>query len=76
MYAYKIRDYDEKIQNINMPYDGNRKLYLEFENYNSAQQNYETWVPFLNYPLQMKLSYSEKKTLLDTYAQVCTHLIV
>ncbi len=70
MYAYKVRDYDDKIRNIHMPYDGNRKLYLEFENFNTAQMNYETWAPFLNYPLQMGLSYGEKKSLLDTYAQV------
>ena len=53
-----------------MPYDANRKLYLEFDGFTTAQQNFETWVPYLNYPLCIPMEYTEKKTLLDTYTSV------
>ena len=53
-----------------MPYDANRKLYLEFDGFTTSQQNFETWVPYLNYPLCIPMEYSEKKTLLDTYSSV------
>ncbi len=34
--------------------------------------NEETFVPFLNYPVQKQLSYAQKKALYDSYANVST----
>ncbi len=50
-----------------MPYDEARQLLLEYDNYNNAYRNDETFVPFLNYPILKQISYNQKKTLLDTY---------
>ena len=50
-----------------IPYDNFKKLILEYDNFNTAQQNEETFVPFINFPLQRYLSYQEKKAIYDTY---------
>lgn len=75
MNSYRVRDYDEKSDKLYLPYDGSRKLYLEYDGFNPSQQNSETWVPYLTYPLQMDLNYNEKKNLLDTYAMVILEII-
>lgn len=64
-----VRDYDTKINQVKLPYDNLRQLYLEYDNFNS-QQNGETWAPYLNYPLGKRLTYAEKKILYDSYSSV------
>jgi hypothetical protein len=70
LYAYKTQNYDEKLNKLFLPYDSNTLLYQEFEGFNTQQQNQETWVPFLNYPLDLNIGYEQKKKILDTYGQV------
>ena len=70
IYSYKVKEYDDKIKRTYMPFDSSRKLYLEFDGYTTGQQNFETWVPYLNYPLQLPLEYNEKKVMLDSYSSV------
>ena len=67
-----IREYDDRISRAAVPYDNARQLFLEYDNFNSAQMNEETFVPFLNYPVQKQLSYAQKKALYDSYANVST----
>jgi hypothetical protein len=64
-----IREYDDRINKVKLPYDSFRKLYLEYDNY-GGQQNEETFVPLLNYPVQRYFDYSQKKAIYDTYANV------
>jgi hypothetical protein len=45
-------------------------LYLEYENFNGAQQNEETFVPFLNFPVGKNFTYQEKKIMSETYERV------
>jgi len=65
-----IREYDDRINRAAIPYDSARQLFLEYDNFNSAQMNEETFVPFLNYPVQKHLSYAQKKAIYDSYANV------
>jgi hypothetical protein len=65
-----IRDYDDRINRAAIPYDSARQLFLEYDNFNSAQTNEETFVPYLNYPVQKHLSYAQKKAIYDSYANV------
>ena len=65
------------MQRVRLPYEHFSKLFLEHENFNEAQQNEETLVPFLNYPVQRLFSYEEKKALYDKYASVsCLALVL
>jgi hypothetical protein len=65
-----IRDYDDRINRAAIPYDSARQLFLEYDNFNSAQMNEETFVPYLNYPVQKHLSYAQKKAIYDSYSNV------
>lgn len=66
--ANLIREYDERINRVKQPYEQFRKLYLEYDNFVSSQQNEETFVPFLNYPVQKYFEYAQKKAIYDNYA--------
>lgn len=57
-----VKEFDNKIIRTKLPYDSNRKLYLEYDNFNTAQQNEETFVPLLNFPVQRTFSYAEKRS--------------
>lgn len=47
-YSYRVNEYDHKAGKIHIPYDGSRKLFLEYDGFNPQNQiNYETYVPFL-----------------------------
>ncbi|CAF0704348.1 unnamed protein product [Brachionus calyciflorus] len=65
--AELIREYDQIINKVRLPYDNLKQLYLEYDNFNS-QQNEEAWAPYLNYPLGKHLTYTQKKILYDSYA--------
>ena len=65
-----INEYDDKMRRARLPYDNNQKLFLEYDNFNTAQQNEETFAPYINFPLQRHMSYQEKKNLYDKYAIV------
>lgn len=55
---------------VKIPYESSRQLYLEYDMFTTSQQNEETWVPYLNYPLGKLMNYQEKKILYDTYIGV------
>lgn len=65
-----MREYEDKIARVKIPYEPLRQLYLEYDGFTSGQQNEEAWVPYLNYPLMKSMSYMEKKNIYDTYASV------
>lgn len=69
-FSYITRDFDEKINQLSMPYDEFKQLYLEYDNYNDAQRNDETFVPFINFPILKKMTYKQKRILYETYARV------
>ena len=56
---------------MKMPYDNMKQLFLEYDNFvPQSHANEETFVPFLNYPIQKNFTYQQKKYTMDTYAQV------
>lgn len=69
-YSYITRDYDDKINKLKLPYDELKQLYLEYDAYSLGDNNEETFVPFLNYPAQKYLTYTQKKAIYDNYANV------
>lgn len=69
-YSTTVREYEEKISRVKIPFDTSRQLYLEYDGFTTGQQNEETWVPYLNYPLTKAMSYQEKKNIYDSYANV------
>ena len=69
-YSYLIKEYDDKMLKLVIPYDDFRQLILEYDGYNHAQRNEETFVPFLNFPIQKHITYNQKKNVYDSYASV------
>jgi hypothetical protein len=53
-----------------MPYDNFRQLILEYDDYTVGHRNDETFVPFLNWPLEKHITYNQKKNIYDNYAVV------
>lgn len=64
-----VKEFDDKIKRTKLPYDNTKQLYLEYDGFNS-QQNEEAWAPYLNFPLSRHMTYAQKKILYDTYAMV------
>ena len=75
-YANTVREYEEKIARVKIPYDSARQLYLEYDGFTTGVQNEEAWVPFLNYPIQKLMNYQEKKILYDSYANVIINIYI
>ena len=71
-----MREYDARQSMLKLPYDSGRNLILEYDNFNTAQQNEETFVPYLNYPIQKHLSYVQKKAIYDNYATVSLKILL
>jgi trehalose/maltose hydrolase-like predicted phosphorylase len=69
-YSLITNEYDDTMRRARLPYDEFQKLFLEYDNFNTAQQNEETFVPFINFPLLRYLTYEEKKNIYDKYAIV------
>lgn len=65
-----IENYEDRQARVRLPYDNIRQLYLEYETFNGAQQNEETFVPYLNFPVGKNFTFQEKKIMTDTYDKV------